>query len=221
MTLNSIKDICVLSKQYKRETANSILSRNGIHSFEEFYQRRNVIGQLVFEELRKRGYDLTSRRTLELFANIYDSIGQNFKTCIIDHNTSSLRENHGNNLINGFDEYHVYLNNGKLLIDSIEIFKGSNKTYHISHKIDPNIFRTFALFNPRNNEELRMMSNLLNSNYPCIVGFFGDENDLDIRGHQIDTNILENNTNGVIIPNINVDNGYAYVLTNRQTRRKR
>lgn len=218
MTLNSIRDIYVLSEQYHRETANSILSRNGIRSFEEFYQRRNIIGQLVFEELRKRGYNLTSRRTLELFSNIYDSIGQNFSTYIIDHNTSSLRENHGNNLISEFDKNSVYLNNGELSINSTEIFRGVDRTYHIDHRMDPNIFRYFAIFNPRNNEELRMMRELLNSNYICITGFFGDINDLDIRRHQTDINILENNTDGVIIPNINVDNGYAYILTNRETR---
>ena len=63
-----------------------------------------------------------------------------------------------------------------------------------------------------------MMRELLNSRYKCIVGFFGEESDLDIRRHQIETNILENNTSGVIIPNIRVDNGYAYVLINRQRR---
>ena len=110
------------------------------------------------------------------------------------------------------------MHNGQITIRAIETVKGVHRTYDISHEINPNSFRCFTLFNPRNKNELNMMRELLNSRYKCIVGFFGEESDLDIRRHQIESNILENNTNGVIIPNIRVDNGYAYVLTNRQRR---
>jgi len=218
MAVNSIRDILALSGQYHRETGNYITCRNSIHSLEEFYQRRNIIGRLVFEELRSKGYNLTNRRTLELFANIYDSIGQNFDTYIVDSNTSSLRENSSNHLISEFDDYNIYMHNGQITIRAIETIKGVHRTYKISHEINPNSFRCFTLFNPRNKNELSMMRELLNSRYKCIVGFFGEQSDLDIRRHQIETNNLEENTNGVIIPNISVDNGYAYVLTNRQRR---
>ena len=87
-----------LTGQYRRENGESFLffNRESVERFERFYERRNFIGRLIFNRLRELGYNLTDHRTLELFGNIYDSIGINFDTSVIDRNTELMRENHGN-----------------------------------------------------------------------------------------------------------------------------
>ena len=206
-----------LTGQYRRENGESYLffNRNSVESFERFYQRRNYIGRLIFNRLREMGYNLTDHRTLELFGNIYDSIGVNFDTSVIDDNTELMRRNHENNMVSEFDEYDIDIIDGVLDLESLEVLRGTEKNWTIRHRIPPSYYHNFVLLNPRNNYERRFMRELLNSHYPCIVGYFGDEADMDLNSHREEVNILENNTNGHLIQHIDVDNGYAYILTNR------
>lgn len=206
-----------LTGQYRRENGESYLffNRDSVERFERFYQRRNYIGRLIFNRLREMGYNLTDHRTLELFGNIYDSIGINFDTSVIDSNTELLRENHENNMVSQFDDYSIGISNGNLNLNSVEEIGGRQRSWTINHRIPPSYYHNFVLLNPRNSFERRFMRELLDSRHPCIVGYFGDEADMDLNSHREEVNILENNTNGHLIQHIDVDNGYAYVLTNR------
>ena len=207
-----------LTGQYKRATGEDFLFFNKRSSevFNRFYQRRRAIGNIIFEQLRRRGYDLTDSRTLELYANIFDSIGIDYDTSVIDSDTSLLREEHANNLVSEHDQYDVRLIDGELSIDSIEEYNGTDRNWSIRHSINPNRYNSYVLLNPRNESERRLMVELLDSNYPCIVGYYGDEADMNLERHRTDINIMENNTRGHVIPHINVDGGYAYILTNNR-----
>lgn len=207
-----------LAEQYRRENGESFLffNRDSMDRFERFYQRRNRIGRLIFNRLRERGYNLTDRHTLELFGNIYDSIGINFNTSVIDGNTELMREDHENNMVSEFDDYSIDMFNGILDLESLEIYRGTQRDYTFRHRIPPSYYRNFVLLNPRNSSERRLMRDLLDSRYHCVVGYYGDEADMDLDSHREEVNILENNTNGHLIQHIDVDNGYAYILTNRQ-----
>lgn len=213
-------DLC---GQYLREVGECYLffNRESNRKFNEFYQRRRNIGRMIFRQLRARGYNLTDRRTLELFANIYDSIGIEFSTAVVDRNTYELKNNHSrNNMDNRYNDYSIYTKGEDLIVaGGTMVYQGKGRQARMEYRnLDLDEFDNFVLLNPRNGRQQRMMRNLLDTNRNVIVGYFGDTSDRCMDNHREQIETLQEETNTEIIENVGINNSYAYILTNNRRR---
>jgi len=207
-----------LNTQYNRDSGNRYLffNRESSEDFERFYENRRRLGRMIFRRLRDRGYDLTSRDTLELFANIYDSVGMDFDTRVVDGDTRLLRRDHSNNVISRYNDYHVFMFGNRIFIIGEEQ-RCSVKIGHytVSHNISLNGIDNYVLMNPRNSRERRIMNRLINSNNNAVVGYYGNINDENRERHLEQMESLQEETGAELITDLDINNGYAYVLTNR------
>ena len=207
-----------LNTQYNRDSGNRYLffNRESSEDFERFYENRRRLGRMIFRRLRDRGYDLTSRDTLELFANIYDSVGMDFDTRVVDRDTRLLRRDHSNNVISRYNDYHVFMFGNRIFIIGEEQ-RCSVKAgrYTVSHNISLNGIDNYVLMNPGNSRERRIMNRLINSNNNAVVGYYGNINDENRERHLEQMESLQEETGAELITDLDINNGYAYVLTNR------
>jgi len=193
-----------------------MFNRRSAEEQERFYENRRRLGRMVFRRVRDRGYDLTSRNTLELFANVYDSIGMDFNTRVVDRNTRSLRRNHHRNVISRYDDYHVIMLGNRIFVIAEEPRCSIKVGYYtISHNISLNSIDNYVLMNPRNMRERLFMNRLINSNNDAVVGYYGDINDSDRERNLDRIQRLQERTGAELITDLDINNGYAYVLTNR------
>ena len=214
-------EILNINLQYFKESGERcfFLSKERNKQFISFYEDRRNIGRIIFEGLRTKGYDLTDKHTLELFANLYDSIGILFNTRIVDRDTTLLRKVYSSNIIGEYNSYSIGIIDNKLYVDGNIIYhspKGINQK--IPFPIDLNNIRKYVLLNPKNIREERIMKSLLNCECNAVVGYYGNLNDRNIKKHENIIRALQEKTNAELISGLSTNNSYAYILTKNRIR---
>ena len=211
-----------LSNQYYNATNQrlDLLDRESVQNFDNFYNERRIIGRTVFEELEQRGFNVMDRNCLELGHNIYDSIGINYDTRVIEENPRPLyRYDRGRHTPRGYKRFSYGTRDNDIHVTGyVDI--GTHHEIIVPEELDISSISSYILLNPQSRHYEEIFTNMFNTGRENVFyGYYGNMNDQDRLEHLRSLRDLLSQNDTYMI-NIENENDYCYVLCRRHNRRR-